>query len=31
MNTPSGRNYAYVDELANKGIIPTNEIVEIYV
>ena len=31
MNTPSGRNYAYVDELANNGIIPINEIVEIYV
>ena len=29
-NTPSGRTYAYVDALGANGIIPTNEIAEIY-
>jgi hypothetical protein len=29
-NTPSGRTYTYVDPLAANGIIPTNEIAEIY-
>ena len=29
-NTPSGRTYTYVDALGANGIIPTNEIAEIY-